>query len=619
MAQRFSEDDFAERRVAQMIATDRRHHLYESAQFIPVSYDLKPLEPHEGQNVSLAVHRKTKVVRQLSSSRKPTSLTAQGQLRSFVSELQEASASSEGVVKVFEVFEDYKNVYLLLEHCSGGTVYERILERQYFTEQESAMLVRHMLHSLAQLHENRLYHGHLTPHSFRFLNDSPHAALKLVDFGIELKIHRWEACEGREGGPELQNPRLPTFFETCKLVFCAPEFAPPYIPRRKRKGDLSYLGEYGAGRVPSMDMTGTSAKVDSEVLEGSVLSDVIDEHFDSMAQEEQELASGYQRRFEASDVWSIGSIAFLLLCGYPPFFAPSRNAILGRVHRTEFSYDPPFWSKISEEAKSFVSGCLQASYWDRLSIREALEHPWISGLADTSPSGSMFSSFMLNLRRFYRTSLIETYVANMLAARFRQEELQVFARRCREVDTGNSGFFTATDLKHVLSQMGHAEVSEAISARFLRAFRHPGESYIDYAAMLDSICLRREQLFEEEVWTHFQSAQCQREAGVIAGSLPVMEACVLLSEPAVLRLLIRALPEGTVDSGDLARCVQGLVGQHCEQLRAAEVEFFALAALLQRFIHSAETHLGQPLKPPIPKPDKGKESQNGDKQQQLTL
>ena len=35
--------------------------------------------------------------------------------------------------------------------------------------------------------------------------------------------------------------------------------------------------------------------------------------------------------------------------GYPPFFAPSRNAILGRIHRGEVSFDPPFWSKISEE------------------------------------------------------------------------------------------------------------------------------------------------------------------------------------------------------------------------------------------------------------------------------
>merc|ERR1712232_749480 len=113
------------------------------------------------------------------------------------------------------------------------------------------------------------------------------------------------------------------------------------------------------------------------------------------------------RRLEAADAWSVGTIAFLLLCGYPAFFAPCRSAILARVRKTDFAFDPPFWSKISEDAKDFVQQCLRSSPSERLSVTEALHHPWIKTLAGSSPSGCMLSSFALNLRRFYRTSLIE--------------------------------------------------------------------------------------------------------------------------------------------------------------------------------------------------------------------
>merc|ERR1712207_43839 len=96
----------------------------------------------------------------------------------------------------------------------------------------------------------------------------------------------------------------------------------------------------------------------------------------------------------------------------------------------------------------------------------------------------------------------------MLATRFRREDMHDFLRCCREIDINGTGFFTASDLKNVLCALGHNSVSEAITARFLRAFRHPGESYIDYIAMLDSSHLRQQRIFEEALWFHFQRV-CQ--------------------------------------------------------------------------------------------------------------
>ena len=78
------------------------------------------------------------------------------------------------------------------------------------------------------------------------------------------------------------------------------------------------------------------------------------------------------------DLWSIGIIAFLLLCGYLPFDDKhSEREIARQTIQDPVPYDNKIWSKISPEAKQFVDGLLQKKPEKRYTIKEVLEHPWI--------------------------------------------------------------------------------------------------------------------------------------------------------------------------------------------------------------------------------------------------
>ena len=78
------------------------------------------------------------------------------------------------------------------------------------------------------------------------------------------------------------------------------------------------------------------------------------------------------------DLWSIGIIAFLLLCGYLPFDDKhSEREIARQTIQDPVPYDNKIWSKLTPEAKTFVDGLLQKKPEKRYSIKEVLEHPWI--------------------------------------------------------------------------------------------------------------------------------------------------------------------------------------------------------------------------------------------------
>jgi len=54
------------------------------------------------------------------------------------------------------------------------------------------------------------------------------------------------------------------------------------------------------------------------------------------------------------DVWSIGVIAYILLCGYPPFYDENDANLFAQILKGDFEFDSPYWDDISDSAKEFI-------------------------------------------------------------------------------------------------------------------------------------------------------------------------------------------------------------------------------------------------------------------------
>jgi len=88
-------------------------------------------------------------------------------------------------------------------------------------------------------------------------------------------------------------------------------------------------------------------------------------------------ATGYGKEV---DMWSIGVITYILLCGFPPFYGDSVPDILEMIREGNVNFPDAHWSHISYQAKDFVGKLLVMDPSSRMSASEALKHQWLTGL-----------------------------------------------------------------------------------------------------------------------------------------------------------------------------------------------------------------------------------------------
>ncbi|XP_053211150.1 maternal embryonic leucine zipper kinase-like [Panonychus citri] len=112
------------------------------------------------------------------------------------------------IAKLLQVIETEQMIYLVLEYCSGGELFDYIVSKNRLSEKESQEIMGCLVHCLAYLHSNGFAHRDLKPENILF--DKNHK-IKLIDFGL--------AAQSKDNPQNLQNLR------TCcgSPAYAAPE------------------------------------------------------------------------------------------------------------------------------------------------------------------------------------------------------------------------------------------------------------------------------------------------------------------------------------------------------------------------------------------------------------
>ena len=71
-----------------------------------------------------------------------------------------------------------------------------------------------------------------------------------------------------------------------------------------------------------------------------------------------------------SPLCSLGVIAYILFCGFPPFYDDNNQALFRSIKRGQYEYPSPFWDDVSESAKNLIDKMLVLNPEERYSAKE---------------------------------------------------------------------------------------------------------------------------------------------------------------------------------------------------------------------------------------------------------
>ncbi|KAL7371146.1 hypothetical protein ABVT39_020481 [Epinephelus coioides] len=226
----------------------------------------------------------------------------------------------ENIVALEDIYESPDHLYLIMQLVSGGELFDRIVEKGFYTEKDASTLIRQVLDAVNYLHKMGIVHRDLKPENLLYFNPQDESKIMISDFGLS------------------------------KME--------------------------GSGDVMST-ACGTPGYVAPEVLAQKPYS-------------------------KAVDCWSIGVIAYILLCGYPPFYDENDSKLFEQILKADYEFDAPYWDDISDSAKDFIGSLMEKDPAKRFTCDQALRHPWIAG--DTALCKNIHESVSRQIRKNFAKS-----------------------------------------------------------------------------------------------------------------------------------------------------------------------------------------------------------------------
>lgn len=90
------------------------------------------------------------------------------------------------VISIRGAYEDAVAVHLVMELCTGGELYDRIVKVGHFAERKAAELARTIVGVIEAFHLAGVMHRDLKPENFLFVNEQEDSALQTIDFGLSV-------------------------------------------------------------------------------------------------------------------------------------------------------------------------------------------------------------------------------------------------------------------------------------------------------------------------------------------------------------------------------------------------------------------------------------------------
>ncbi|KAJ4867619.1 CDPK-related kinase 8 [Raphanus sativus] len=185
-----------------------------------------------------------------------------------------------------------------------------------------------------------------------------------------------------------------------------------------------------------------------------------------------------------ADVWSIGVIAYILLCGSRPFWARTESGIFRAVLKADPSFDEAPWPFLSSEAKDFVKRLLFKDPRRRMSASQALMHPWIRGY--NRDMNIPFDILIFRqMKAYLRSSSLRKAALRALSKTLITDEIIYLKTQFSLLSPNKDGLITLETIRSALSRNATEEMKESRVPEFLallNGLQHRGMDLEEFCA-----------------------------------------------------------------------------------------------------------------------------------------
>jgi len=267
------------------------------------------------------------------------------------------------IVRLFEVFKDPNHIYLVMELCTGGELFDLIQTYEWFAEKDAATYMQQILGAVNYLHSASIVHRDIKPENFLMQSIDEDAPIKVIDFGMSKKFTL--------GSGSMMRTKVGTIY------YLAPQ--------------------------------------------------VLEQAYD-----------------EKCDIWSCGCMAYLMLCGFPPFLG-SDGEVMRKVRAGSYEFGLEF-DDISEAGKEFIAQMLTVDPASRPGAAALLGHQW---LVDHAPKLAKAISADLGkrLRSFRNSSKLKKVALTIIAQQLDDSKVDDLKEYFEALDTDRRGFLSPSKIR----------------------------------------------------------------------------------------------------------------------------------------------------------------------------
>ena len=88
------------------------------------------------------------------------------------------------IIKLYEVMETPQKIYLVMEYCDGGELFDYIVSKQHLSEKQACVFFQEIIDALTYLHSQNIVHRDVKPENILLESFGKSMTCKLIDFGI---------------------------------------------------------------------------------------------------------------------------------------------------------------------------------------------------------------------------------------------------------------------------------------------------------------------------------------------------------------------------------------------------------------------------------------------------